>query len=139
MPTFPDLREFYDPALVLPIGGKEYRVEAPTVKEGMRLRRLMNDKGAATESTDHDYLTAILGLLGATWDSETEEFTGGVWSEMIADGVPWPSALRVAETAGAHYGLNEMMSQAYWGAPAFAAEAQVEAAPQDGADAEAAE
>lgn len=115
MPTFPDLREFYDPALVLPIGGKEYRVEAPTQRVALNVRAVINGADVA----DEEYLDRILALIGAARNDDNE-YVGGLIDEMAADGLGWPEQLRVAETAALHFGDNPARARAWWSAELLA-------------------
>ena len=116
MPTFPDLREFYDPALVLPIGGKEYRIEAPTQKQALAVRAVIN--GASVPDTE--YLDRIFALLGASRNADDHQYAGGLVDVMYADGLVWPEILRVAETAAIHFGDSEPQARAWWSAELIA-------------------
>lgn len=117
MPTFPDLREFFDPALVLPIGGHTYRFEAPTFQQGVRLRRLMRDLTYTEGKSDFDYVREIMRGLGAEYDEATEAFSGtddSVFEQLVAAGESWPTILRVAETVAANWAFNEAYAMSLW-------------------------
>lgn len=112
---FPDLREFYDPALVLPIGGKTYRIAAPSQADTLAVRAVL--QGA--EVSDGEYLDRIMALLGAA-RAEDGAYSGGLVDEMTADGLSWPELLRVAETAALHFGESETRARAWWSAELLA-------------------
>ena len=96
--SYEDLRAFLDPDLYLPIGGKGYRVESPTAREGLRLRSL---------------------LLGEPLDNEQElaelqELMGGTLDEMRADGIKWPEIMHASRTALLHYGVSATIAEKHW-------------------------
>lgn len=105
-----DLREFHDPHLHLPIDGKTYTVKAPTAELGLRLKRHTTDPDA----NPADEITFIADLLGATYDPETDEMSGGLWDEMNKDGVPYNEILHVGNTALAHYGVSPEFGELWW-------------------------
>ncbi|NKR94330.1 hypothetical protein GS483_19590 [Rhodococcus hoagii] len=135
-----DLREFHDPDLYLPIGGKTYRITSPNAEDGLRLRALFAEPGATF--TDDDQVAEIKRLFGATrhehivdvpvFDDEGQpvidpatgvqriesrdvgRWVGGVWEEMNADGVSWPEIMHAGTTAMLHYGQGATLAEIYW-------------------------
>lgn len=105
-----DLREFHDPHLHLPIAGKTYTVHAPTADLGLRIKR-HTSSGVADPKQE---VAFVAELLGATYDPETDEMSGGLWDEMNADGVPYDEILHVGNTALAHYGVSPEFGVLWW-------------------------
>lgn len=110
--AFDNLREFYDPNLVFPIGSKSYRVESPNADEGLRLRQFFVDD--SNVMNDAMELSEILTLLGATRNDKTGEWSGGVYGEMKDDGITWPEIFHAGRTALLHYGMSATLAQAHW-------------------------
>ena len=92
-----DLTEFYDPDLVLPIGGVEYRIPSPGIVEADRLRSIVLT--ALTAEQEHDEIVKILGPVRA---------------QMAADGVPDTMAVFAGRTALMHFGGSPVLGQRYW-------------------------
>ena len=114
MAQFDDLDDFFDPDLKLKIGDKTYRIQSPNAKDGLRLRRFyLNPTATGTPGKD-DYLEEIMKILGAEWDEDTQEYVGGVWSDMQNDGVSWSKMMHAGETAVMYYGLGESQAQIFW-------------------------
>lgn len=135
-----DLREFHDPDLYLPIGGKTYRITSPNAEDGLRLRALFADPEA--KFTDDDQVAEIKRLFGATREphmaevyvfddagepvvdpetgqpvTETRDvgrWVGGVWQEMNDDGVSWPEIMHAGTTAMLHYGQGASLAEIFW-------------------------
>lgn len=138
MRQFEDLRKFRDPDLILPIGGKEYRIKSPSALEGLRIRQLF----AANVIGDESELEEIAKILGAVWvpsvrqvhsmnpmtgepvldddgdpvvvEEDFGHFEGGVWSQMDADGVTWDEIMHAGRTALIDVGLGRIVAQAQW-------------------------
>lgn len=106
--AFADLDEFFDDALRLPIGGKEYVIPSPDAATGLHVQRLF----AAAEGAGAD--TADL-------DDEAEadlyrRVLGGVYDEMVANGLPW-SRLRMAGLTALVWVAGGVESaEAFWAA-----------------------
>lgn len=98
--SYRELNEFFDPALLLPIGGKEYRVESPSAHEGLRLRMLLLTGRVLNHETELDELQA---LMGDTFD------------EMRADGIKWPEIIHASRTALLHFALSPAIAVKHWG------------------------
>lgn len=110
--AYDNLREFYDPNIVLPIGRKSYRIVSPNADEGLRLRQILTDDNAIL--SDAAELAEVLTLLGATQDPETKQWTGGVYEEMKADGITWKEIFHAGRTALLHYGVSSTLAEAHW-------------------------
>lgn len=136
MPTFPDLREFFDPALLLTVNGTEYRIEAPVVSEHLRIRKFFIS--ADTELSDEQHMVENLKLLGGSLDPDTGVVTGGVAEQMVSDGVSWDELMHVGSTAMVHFALGEEAAALFWanGSAALSAPPEPEkAAPSKAAPA----
>ncbi|WP_037141789.1 DUF7426 family protein [Rhodococcoides fascians] len=108
---YDNLREFYDPAIVLPIGKKSYRIESPNADEGLRLRQILTEDAMVTDSAE---LAEVLTLLGAEKDPKTGVWSGGVYGEMKADGITWPEIFHAGRTALLHYGISSTLAETHW-------------------------
>ncbi|GAB2646334.1 hypothetical protein GCM10027169_13160 [Gordonia jinhuaensis] len=131
MSDFPDLDEFFDPAMRLTIRGVEYVINPPSVKDGIKIRLFFDDP--KKKGTGLDRLHWMAKLLGATFDPEAEEFSGGVWSQMEADGCSAEEILRAGNAALLRWGVNSEVAQVFWGPddlgfPDIAPEKEVDAA-----------
>lgn len=111
-----DLREFHDPDLHLPIGGKVYTITSPNADHGLRLRMALSSPEARW--TDSEEVQELAKLLGATvrLDETTGDpsFSGGVWDQLTADGVTWEEIVHVGRTALIHYGQGHALAQVFW-------------------------
>lgn len=142
--AFDDLRTFHDPDLILPIGGKEYRITAPSASDGLRIRQLF----AAQAIGDTTELAHIAKILGAHWEPDVKTimvldpvtgapvldddpesdtygepileeedlgtYVGGVWGEMDADGVSWEEIMHAGRTALMDVGMGRIIAEAHW-------------------------
>lgn len=106
-----DLRDFFDPDLRLPINGKTYTITSPNAEHGLKLRALFSDDERVI--TDADELAEIAELLGATINDEGVP-EGGLWAEMVADGLSWPEILHAGRTGLMYYGLSPLHGGTYW-------------------------
>lgn len=105
-----DLREFHDPHLHLPINGKTYTIQSPTAEFGLRIRKHMVDPGRDTQ----EELRIRAKMLGATFNEDTGEISGGLWDEMNADGVPLIEIMHCGNTALAHFGVSPEFGELWW-------------------------
>ncbi|WP_395704810.1 hypothetical protein [Rhodococcus ruber] len=122
-----DLAEFFDPDLHLPIRGKRYRVPAPDTETSLQLRELVMTEGIPPV----EQINQALRILGAEPEFEplpepvdgdrtertaipTGRWSGGVFDEMVADGIPWPMILHAGRTAMLHYGFSPDMAEVHW-------------------------
>lgn len=93
-----DLDELLDPALRLPIKGKEYRVEC-SAWHGLHLHRIF----AAGAILDNDAeRTEILAMLGPTYQ------------EMVDDKIPWARISHAGRTAMFWFGHSPALGQKVW-------------------------
>ncbi|MGB3707598.1 DUF7426 family protein [Gordonia sp. (in: high G+C Gram-positive bacteria)] len=135
---FEDLRKFHDPDLLLPINGKTYRIPQPDALRGLAIQQLF----AAKVLGDSTELSHIMEILGAEWvpdvrDVETLDpvtglpivgsdgkpmiervdvgtWSGGVWSEMAADGLSWEEVMHAGRTALIDVGLGRVVAEGHW-------------------------
>ncbi len=110
-----DLREFHDPNLYLPIGGKTYVVKAPNAQDGLRLKAyvLSPDSVNMTVSGKAN-IEMIAMILGSTYNEATDTMSGGLWDELTRDGVPLEEVYHVANTAIAHFAVGETFGEYWW-------------------------
>lgn len=105
-----DLREFHDPNLHLPIDGKVYTVKSPNAELGLEIKRYTADP----ESDPAEEIYYVAKLLGAEYDKDTDSMSGGLWDEMVANGVPYEECMHVGNTAMAHYGVSAEFGEMWW-------------------------
>lgn len=94
---YPDLAEYYDPDLHLPISGNVYTIPSPGMDETERL--------AAYCFSDHSLEEHA---------AERAKILGPVRDQMIADGVCSPFADFAADTAIIHFAVNQDAARAVW-------------------------
>lgn len=107
--AYKDLDTFFDPDLHLPIRGKKYTVPAPGAHEAARLRKQVVAEGVPPVEQVHE----ALKILGAEQDG-AGYWAGGVYSEMVADNIPWPMIFHAGRTAILHYGFTPDMAESHW-------------------------
>lgn len=93
-----DLNEIYDPDLYLPIRGMVYRIPAPTIVEGDRLRTLVWDSELTPQEL-HDEIVKILGP---------------AHQQMVDDEIPAPYRDHAGCTAIVHFGASTQLGREYW-------------------------
>lgn len=108
--AYKDLDTFFDPDLHLPIRGKKYTVPAPGGDDSAYLRKKVMDDGLPPIEQVRD----ALHILGADEDPETGRWAGGVYSEMVADNIPWPMIFHAGRTAILHYGFSPDIAESHW-------------------------
>lgn len=111
-----DLDTFFDPDLHLPILGKSYRIAAPAWEYAKHLRAIVGNDGLPPVEQIDEALT-VLGAhpeTGELDDLPTGEWSGGAFTDMVADGVPWPMILHAGRTAIIHFGFNPDMAEIHW-------------------------
>lgn len=124
MTTYPDLHDFFDRDLVLPIDGVDYVVEPPSVAEIIQLR--LNFADPERQATAVDRLVWQAKMLGATIDPATATVTaepGSIWEQMETDGVSGEEILKAGEAALLRFGINPDLSEFTWTGGAKSAEA----------------
>ncbi|MFE7746874.1 hypothetical protein [Nocardia sp. NPDC057455] len=97
MVELPELRDFFDPSIHLPIGGKVYTIPAAKMDQALRLRHAV-----------------VAGMSEATELAEIRELFGPVHDEMLADGVRWTEYLHAGRTALLWMGSNRDIAVAHW-------------------------
>lgn len=93
-----DLATFMDPALHLPIAGKDYRI-ACSAWQGLRLHRLI---ASGAILSDDEERAEILLMLGDTYQ------------QMVDDGIRWPTIVHAGRTAILWFGHSEAAGAALW-------------------------
>lgn len=92
---------FADPALVLPVQGRQVRIPPPSARVGLDLRyRTIQTKGAALNGREE--LDAITAVLGETLYQE------------LADTLPEPFLLHVGRTAILHFAGSPESGENHW-------------------------
>lgn len=105
-----DLREFHDPHLHLPIGGKDVIIESPSAEDGLRIVEHMTS-GAAT---NRDEVRMIATLFHSEYNEDTGFMSGGKWEELNDIGLSLQEILHVGTTALAHFGVGEAWGEFWW-------------------------
>lgn len=137
---FQDLSEFFTPGLELPIRGKTYVIPSPSAEDGLRLHMLLHNPGVAL--TDEGELKEVMKLLGAEWVPNMVEvdltnpetgstlfdddgqvvtaevdygtYKGGIYQQMVDDGLSWPEIMHAGRTALLDAGLGRATAEANW-------------------------
>jgi hypothetical protein len=124
---FRDLDELLDDGLPLPISGKIYRIPPADAELGLWCQRLISlgmavqmgetlPEGAPPLTLDDDDENALYRrLLGSRQNAEGE-WVGGVFDELIADGVNWERIKIVGQTAMFWVGAGRELAEAFWNA-----------------------
>ncbi|MGW2095779.1 DUF7426 family protein [Promicromonospora sukumoe] len=94
-----DLAAFMDPALRLPIGGREYGIHC-SAWQGLHLRRLFADPTRILD--DESERTEILHMLGDTYQ------------QMVDDDISWPRIAHAGRTALFWFGISPEAGARYW-------------------------
>lgn len=118
MSAFPDLDEFFDRNLTLPIRGVDYVIEPPSVADVIQLRVTFADPDRVASALDR--LAWQVKILGASLNPETATVTApddSVWAQMQADGVSGEEILRAGNTALLRFGVNPELAEFAWGTP----------------------
>ena len=93
-----DLAELMDPELVLPIGGREFRVSC-SARQGLHLVKLLNEKPRLTDEQEREEIRAALGA---------------TYHEMVDAGVSWEKIAVCGRVVMAHYGLSAEAGRMVW-------------------------
>lgn len=114
MTIFPDLDQFFEGTLTLPIKGKNYTVQPPAYHVGMYVQRLI-EAGAAVASgrIATDDMPKIDLNDGEEFDLY-ETICGATIAELKADNVPWPKIQIFANTVFIWIGMGEQAALAFW-------------------------
>lgn len=97
---FDQFDEWLDSGLILPIGGREFRVEPPSALTILRLHALLSNK-------DQRWTSVAERL-------EIERVLGDTWTEMVAAGVPELKALHAGRVAITHFTDSAANALATW-------------------------
>lgn len=95
---FRDLYEIIEP-LVLPIGGKDYRVPLLGIADAKRLEENASPDSTTPPMSNLEYFQVMLGP---------------VYDEMVQDNVPFASMRLAAMTAQADYQRGRVVAQVLW-------------------------
>lgn len=87
---YEDLGGYFDPDLLLPIGGTLYRIKAPTIGEADRIRPKLWGPEARTFGPDEEW-------------AECVKILGDAYAQMVADGMPAPYVAHAGRTALIHF------------------------------------
>ncbi|TMR97533.1 DUF7426 family protein [Nonomuraea basaltis] len=110
MANFADLDSFFDDGLSLPVGGKLYRIPAPSAEVGLYCQTLAESGMDAANGKDNPE---------AALDDVREldlyrRVLGPVYDELIADGVSWPKIKHCGVTAFMWVAGSSDAAAAYW-------------------------
>jgi hypothetical protein len=106
-----------DGDLVLPIGGKTYKVPEPSAELGMRLEIILNvgrgvEGGPRTAGKMTDRQRQVLS------DEEERDtyrdVLGPAYDAMVKDGVTWPRLKHAAITAMFHFLISPAVAEQHW-------------------------
>lgn len=93
-----DLAELMDPELVLPIGGREFRVSC-SARLGLHLVQLLDEKPRLSDDQERAEIRLTLG---------------GTYQQMVDAGVSWPKIAVAGRVAMAHFGLGPEAGRLVW-------------------------
>lgn len=96
---FEDLRTFFDPDLLLPVDGKDYRVPCPTAEQGLALKARLLSQQKIEDAEELQMLEQICGP--------------ALWAELKRE-LSWPKVIHVARTGLVHYGYGPESATVYW-------------------------
>ncbi len=108
--AFKDLDEFFDDTLRLPVGGKEYVVPPPSAETGLFCQRLME---AGIDAVNGQSIDAAQ-LDDAGEKDMYKRVLGGVYDELMADGVSWPKIKHCGITAFLWIAGDKDTAEKYW-------------------------
>ncbi|MGM5065731.1 DUF7426 family protein [Rhodococcus qingshengii] len=93
-----DLAETWDPDLILPIGGYEFRVSC-TARQGMHLVHLLDEKPRLTDTQEREEILYILG---------------DTYQQMVDVGISWPKIAVAGRVAMAFFGMGPEAGRIVW-------------------------
>lgn len=93
-----DLATFMDPALHLPIAGRDYAIHC-TAWQGLRAHHLIASRARLDDAQERAEILAILG---------------DTYQQMVDDGIGWPTIAHAGRTAMLWFGHSEAAGQAHW-------------------------
>lgn len=97
-----------DGDLILPIGGKKYRVPEFNAEVGMRVEIILNAaRGKMSERQQQ--------VLSDEGERDTyRDILGDAYEQMADDGVSWPRIKHAAITAMYHFNISPAAAEEYW-------------------------
>ncbi|MFF9284870.1 DUF7426 family protein [Streptomyces griseosporeus] len=110
--AFDALSELLDESLALPIGGKTYRIPAPSAETGLRVQAIMQ---AAAVAADGGQVDREL-IADAAERDLYRDVLGTAHAELVADGVSWPMLKHAAVTAMVWIVQDKAAAERYWNA-----------------------
>lgn len=98
-----------DGDLILPIGGKKYRVPEYGVDVGIRVEVILNaSRGQAATDRQRQ-------ILSDEEERDTyRDILGPAYDQLVADGVSWPRLRHAAFTAMFHFNISPEAAEAHW-------------------------
>ncbi|GAA2327558.1 DUF7426 family protein [Dactylosporangium salmoneum] len=119
MTQFKDLNEFFDPGLVLPVGGVEYAIQPPSATYGLWLQQMVVTGQALQHEDDTDAIIERVTALGTPPDGKTipEIVLGDAYSQMQANGVDLMRIKHCVNTALIWIVMGEEAAAHYWANP----------------------
>lgn len=115
MSAFPDLDEFFDDTLRLPISGKVYVIQPVDSKTGLNMQRMMTIATQAAVGVDiSPEQVAALELDDAGEDQLYRLALGDVYDQLVADGVNWPRLKHAGLTAYFFQITGREMAEKVW-------------------------
>ncbi|MCA6093492.1 hypothetical protein LE181_15150 [Streptomyces sp. SCA3-4] len=110
--AFEALDELLDESLHLPIGGRVYRVPAPSAEVGLRTQAIVHAAAVAADGGRADEQI----LADAAERDLYADVLGSAHAEMVADGVPWPALKHSAITAMVWISQDKAAAERFWNA-----------------------
>ncbi|MFF4454987.1 hypothetical protein [Streptomyces goshikiensis] len=107
---FEALGELLDEALTLPLGGKPYRVPAPTAEVGLLTQALVHAAAVAADGGRADEQV----LADAAERNHYQDVLGPAYDEMLADGVSWPELKHAALTCMVWIAQDRSAAERFW-------------------------
>jgi len=102
-----------DGDLVLPIGGKKYRVPEPSVETAMRMQVLLS--ASRRVSAGGDITDRQQEVLTDQEEVDTYRlYLGPAYDQMVADAVTFPRIKHAAFTALFHFMVSPEVAEAHW-------------------------
>jgi hypothetical protein len=108
--AFEALGELLDDELRLPLGGKIYRIPAPSAAVGLRTQAIMQAAAIAADGGRVDETV----LADAAERDLYRDVLGTAHAEMVADGVTWPAMKHAAITAMVWIVQNKEQAERFW-------------------------
>lgn len=131
--SFKDLDEFFDDTLKLPVGAKVYVIASVDAATGLWCQRMMGTAAAVAggaEMSEDDVRPLMLDDAAET--DLYKRVLGGVYDELIADGVSWERLKHIGTTAFMWAAGSRESAEDYWNSASIQAPGKPRRpAPQD--------